>query len=254
MSSRPADPLIEELELQERSWEQNDLLRSLYQGWYREIAARLSPVPGMTVELGSGIGKLREAAPHAVLTDVSSTPWIDAVVDAQQLPYEDGSVANLVLVDVLHHVPQPTRFFDEAKRVLATGGRVVLLEPYCSPVSYRLYRAFHHETTDLDVDPFADDALSTDDALDSNQAIPTLLFFRHAAEFRRRWPGLELAERRRLALLAYPLSGGWRRRASLPKTALRPVLALESLLRPLAPLLAFRCLVVVERSDHPVQR
>ncbi len=222
MSSHQPDPLIEELELQERSWEQNDLLRSLYQGWYLEIAARLSAVPGPTVELGSGIGKLREAAPHAVLTDVARTPWIDAVVDAQQLPYEDGSVANLVLVDVLHHVPQPTRFFDEAKRVLKNGGRIVLLEPYCSPVSYRLYRAFHHETTDLGVDPFADDALSTDEALDSNQAIPTLLLFRHADEFRRRWPELTLEERRRLALLAYPLSGGWRRRRALPKAALKP--------------------------------
>jgi SAM-dependent methyltransferase len=246
MSSH-ADPLIEELELQERSWARNNLLRSLYQRWYRLVASRLSAVTGPTIELGSGIGKLREAAPHAVLTDVASTPWIDEVVDARRLPYADGSVANLVLVDVLHHVPQPTRFFDEATRVLAPGGRIVLIEPYCSLVSYRLYRSFHHETTDLAIDPFRDQALSTEEALDSHQAIPTLLFFRRVDDFRRRWPELEIAERKRFALLAYPLSGGWRRRASLPTAALRPALALESLLSPLAPLLAFRCLVVIER-------
>lgn len=254
MSSPHADPLIEELELQERAWARNDVLRTLYQGWYREIAARLSTVSGATVELGSGMGKLREAAPHAVLTDVAETPWIDAVVDAQQLPYDDGSVANLVLVDVLHHVPQPTRFLDEAARVLAPGGRIVLLEPYCSAVSYRLYRAFHHETTELDVDPFAAVSLSSADALDSNQAIPTLLFFRHAAEVARRWPQLATIERRRFALLAYPLSGGWRRPGRLPRAALRPLLGVERILAPLAPLLAFRCLVVVERCAQPDQR
>lgn len=244
-----SEVLNEELELQERAWMRNAVVRSLYRGWYRELAARLSPVDGSTVELGSGIGKLREAVPHVVLTDLAATRWADAVVDAQELPYEDRSVANLVLVDVLHHVPRPIRFFDEATRVLVPGGRAVLLEPYCSPVSYRLYRAFHHELTDLSVDPFADAPLSGHDALDSNQAIPTLLFFKRVDEFRTRSPYLRIVERRRLAMLAYPLSGGWRLKTALPSRLLRSTLALERLIAPLAPLLAFRCLVVLERES-----
>lgn len=254
MSSPSADPLLAELELQNRSWDRNDVLRELYRGWYRMISERLSPVAGPTVEIGSGIGKLREAVPRAVLTDVARTPWIDEVVDAQQLPYADGTVANLVLVDVLHHVPRPLDFFAEAARVLAPGGRIVLLEPYCSPVSYRLYRAFHHETTDLGVDPFAENSLSSEDALDSNQAIPTLLFFRQAAKLAQRAPDLATIERRRLALIAYPLSGGWRRKPWLPRAALAATLALERLLQPIAGALAFRCLVVLERRAQPVQR
>ncbi|HUZ80834.1 MAG TPA: methyltransferase domain-containing protein [Gaiellaceae bacterium] len=244
----PPDLLLDELALQERSWERNDLLRLLYRQWYRDIALRLSNVDGPTVELGSGIGKLREAVPRAVLTDVATTPWADSVVDAQDLPYDDASLANLVLVDVLHHIPQPTRFFDEAARALAPGGRIVLLEPYCSPVSYRLYRAFHHEPTDLSADPFAAQALSSENALDSNQAIPTLLFFRGAAELAQRWPQLEVIERRRLASIAYPLSGGWRRRPLLPAAGRRAALALEVALAPVARLIAFRCLVVLERT------
>jgi len=249
MSSQAPDPLADELRLQERAWERNAVVRTLYRGWYGAIAERLSRVEGATVELGSGMGKLRETVPNAVLTDVEATPWADGVVDAEQLPYADGSLANLVLVDVLHHVPRPARFLDEAQRCLATGGRVVLLEPYCSPVSYRLFRAFHHERTDLDVDPFAETELSSREALDSNQALPTLLFFRHADETATRWPGLEIVEKSCLALLAYPLSGGWRRRPLLPRALVRPTLAIERLIAPLAPLLAFRCLVVLERQE-----
>jgi hypothetical protein len=74
-----------------------------------------------------------------------------------------------------------------------------------------------------------------------------LLFFKLFDQFRQRWPELELVERRRLALLAYPLSGGWRRPTVLPAALLPLTVAIEGLLTPLAPLLAFRCRVVLRR-------
>jgi len=75
-----------------------------------------------------------------------------------------------------------------------------------------------------------------------------LLFFRDDDELRRRFPALELACRQRLALLAYPLSGGFTRRPLVPARAARRVLALERRLGPLAPALAFRCLVALQRT------
>jgi SAM-dependent methyltransferase len=252
----PADrrhDLQAELELQQRAWEHNVVLRSLYRSWFLEIAGLLSPIPGPTIELGSGIGKFREAQPDVVLTDVERTPWAEQVVDAEKLPFADASVANLALIDVLHHIPHPVSFFDEAQRCLAPGGRVVAVEPYCSPVSYVVYRRWHHETTDLDVDPFAESARSSAGPLDSNQALPTLIFFRHPDHFRERWPELDIVILKRFALFAYPLSGGWRRRPLLPRHLLRPTLVVESALAPLARLLAHRCLVVLERKAAPDQ-
>jgi SAM-dependent methyltransferase len=104
-------------------------LRRIYREWHELVAARLADVPGATIELGAGIGRFKEVVPDAVATDIQPTPWADAVVDAGELPYEDGSVANLVLIDVFHHLARPARFLDEAVRVLAPAGRVVLLEP-----------------------------------------------------------------------------------------------------------------------------
>ena len=69
----------------------------------------------------------------------------------------------------------------------------------------------------------------------------------HAAEFTRRWPELRLVRRRRFAFVLYPLSGGYSRRPLVPPGLYRPLQVLETVLSPLAPLLAFRCFVVLER-------
>jgi len=48
--------------------------------------------------------------------------------DARRLPLADGVVDAVVVVDALHHVPDPERALGEAARVLAPGGVVVVRE------------------------------------------------------------------------------------------------------------------------------
>lgn len=240
--------LVGALRAQENAWEKRPLVRHLYREWHEMIRQRLSEVSGLTVGLGSGFGSLRDTIPDVVLTDVKPTPWTTEAVDAEQMPYGDGSLANLVLVDVFHHLARPRRFFDEAARVLTPGGHVVILDPYCSPVSTVAYRLFHEERADLRGPALEDDVSVGASPLASNQARATLVFFRRLSQFERSWPQLAVIERRRLALLAYPLSGGFRGRRLAPGIAHRPLAVAERLLEPLALLLAFRCLIVLERK------
>ena len=242
-------PTLQELlDAQEEAWRRRPLIRRLYGEWHQEIGARLSAAPGDTIELGAGIGRFKARFPFAIATDVEPTRWADEVVDAEALRYADGSVANLVLIDVFHHLGRPALFLDEAHRVLAPGGRCLILDPYCSPLSTLAYRYVHHERTDLDVDALEDDAAVSVSPLASNQARATLVFFRQVEAFRRRWPALAIVERRRFAIVTYPLSGGFSRPPLVPAALFRPLSALERLLKPLAPLAAFRCLIVLERS------
>jgi SAM-dependent methyltransferase len=236
--------LADSLREHERAWNERPLLRRMYREWFELLASRRARVPGRTIELGSGIGRLREAVPDLATTDVEVTPWADAVVDAGALPYGDDELANVFMVDVFHHLSRPAAFLDEARRALAPGGRVVMLEPYFSPVSTLGYR-LHHEPADLAADGFAESAST--DPLDANQAQTTLAFFRQRAEYERRWPELPIAETRLLALFVYPLSGGFSRRQLIPTALYRPLSAVERVLSPLLPLAATRCLVVLER-------
>jgi SAM-dependent methyltransferase len=235
------------LDVQERAWRERPLVRREYAAFYRRIIRRLGNAAGPTVELGSGIGKFKEFKPDAVTTDVEPTRWAEAVVNAEDLPYADGTIANLVLLDVFHHLPDPARFLGEAARVLRLGGRVVIVDPYCSPLSTPVYRRFHHERTDLSAPPFERDTLTGTSALDSNQARATLVYYRHRDEYLRRWPSLPIVAEERFAFLVYPLSGGFTRPALLPAFLYRPLSLIERALSPAAQLLAFRCLVALER-------
>jgi SAM-dependent methyltransferase len=246
--------LRDDLAKHESAWRSKPLLRRIYRDWYELIAARLATIPGPTIELGAGIARFKEVVPSAVATDIEPTPWADRAVNAEQLDYADASVANLVLIDVFHHLARPTRFLDEADRVLRDRGRIIMLEPYCSTLSTFAYTHFHHEDIDLAAAPFADDPSLDGSPMTANGARPTLVFFRHDCEWRERWPRLRLVERRRLAFFVYPLSGGFSRPSLLPAAAYRPLTHVERWLQPLARFLAFRCLVVIERTPETTQR
>jgi SAM-dependent methyltransferase len=238
-----------------RAWRSNEALRTLYRAWYERLREHLpARALGPWIEIGSGPGFARELIPDLLLTDVVQAPWHDRRMSAETLPFGDGEVGALVLFDVLHHLAAPMTFFTEAARVLRPGGRILLCEPYISPVSYWVYRLFHEEPVDMAAEPLADTAehagATVKDPFASNQATPTLIFSRSGGrEFARLFPRLAMTRLELFAGFAYPASGGFSRSPLLPTLLWKALLAVEDRLPALAfRFLAFRMLVVVERS------
>jgi SAM-dependent methyltransferase len=231
-----------------QAWDSKPVLRTVYDHFYRRILSALAP--GSVLEVGGGASQLKRYRSDVLVSDLMISPYVDIVADAQALPFAVGSFDNIVMLDVLHHIPVPRRFLAESERVLRPGGRLVMLEPAITPASYLFYRFLHPEPFDLSADPLAERPLSTNAPYDANQAIPVLLATRDLPRLVQSFPKLQPVGIDWLSFAAYPLSGGLRRWSLLSAGTARALLRLEDRMpRSLARQLAFRTMLVLERRS-----
>jgi SAM-dependent methyltransferase len=229
-------------------WNRKPVLRTIYADFYERLVTACAP--GLTIEIGGGSGQLKQRLSDVVATDIQFAGWIDCVADAQRLPFAAATVANIVMVDTLHHLEFPVHFFREAERVLRPGGRIAMVEPAITWGSSLFYRWFHHEAVWTAVDPLIDGTPCPQrDPYDSNQAIPTLIATRHRARFEGLFDTLKIVRVDWFALAVYPLSGGFRSWTLIPRRLVRPALGLERMLeKALGRVSGFRIMLVVEKA------
>ncbi len=249
-SSGAVSPTRLTLERHRRVWARKGVLRAVYRSYYREMFDRISAHRPI-VEIGSGPGFLKEYAPEIISTDVEPLPWIDRVVDGCVLPFDNGSVGNFVMMDVFHHLGRPFDFLREAHRVLTTGGRVVMIEPWTSPLGRFVYAYLCHEGIDRHADPsnpFGDDK----DALDGNAALPQLVFAKKARDVTDscHFGGLALQSVRPLSAFAYLLTGGFKPICLLPRPLLPLVQWMDRMAAPLAGWIGVRAIIVLEKTTE----
>ena len=131
-------------------WGKKPLLHKVYSQFYSEIVRRLNPaIPGLIVELGSGIGNAKEHIPQCITTDIFPNPWLDRVENAYHLSFGSGEVGHLILFDVWHHLQYPGSALKEFSRVLVPGGRLILFDPAMGAIGRFVFGHFHHEPLGL---------------------------------------------------------------------------------------------------------
>jgi SAM-dependent methyltransferase len=231
--------------LRRRIMSEKAFLRRLYVEWYGLIRANLPPVEGEVLELGSGAGFMDSFIDGLITSEVFPTPGARVVLDGSRLPFPSASLRAIVMTDVFHHIATPRAFLMEARRALAAGGRIVMIEPWVTRWSRFVYRRFHHE-------PFEPEASrwefpSSGPLSGANGALPWIVFERDHAILEREFPELRVATIRPLMPMAYLWSGGVGLRALAPGFAYRPWRALEGAVAAIERATAMFALVVVER-------
>jgi len=226
-------------------WKKKEILREIYRQWYRLIVENM--IGGRSLEIGGGGGHFKEFFPKIISSDYTFCDWLDLSLDAHNLPFAGGGLGNIVMIDILHHLASPPLFFHEAQRTLKKGGRLILLEPFVSPLSYIIYNYFHQERVDFRQEVF-DSPLHEKDPFDGNLAIPSLIFSKRSDRFRAAFPGLKIIEKKYLSFITYPLSGGFDHGSLIPASSIRLFSILEKIIRPFGRLFAFRILVVIEKT------
>jgi SAM-dependent methyltransferase len=237
-----------EIENNLAAWRRKPLLQEIYQGFYREILGCIDTrIPGLVVELGSGIGNLKQHLPQALATDLFPNPWLDLACDAYELPFEDGSVSHLVLFDVFHHLQAPRAFLNEARRVLGKDGRIILFEPFISTASYPVYGLVHHEPVALRATIELAERPPENRGYYAAQGNATRLFFRGGPTG---WlNGFVMARAKAFSSFAYLLSGGYSKPALYPNSLLGLMRRLDNTLSCFPKLFGARCIIELRKTD-----
>jgi SAM-dependent methyltransferase len=240
-----------EIEANLRSWQRKPVLRRAYRDFHRRIAAHLDPaLTGTVVELGSGIGNIRDVIPGCLRTDLFPNPWIDRVENAYALSFADGELSHLILFDVFHHLRHPRTALQECRRVLAPGGRAILFEPYVSLAGRLVYGPLHHEPIGFDrpIAPDAPAGFDPDrDGYYAAQGNATRVFWR--GEHRGILDGWDVIARERIGAWPYALTGGYSKPQVYPAALYGVMSRLDRLAGLVPSLSALRGLVVLRRRD-----
>lgn len=114
-----------------------DLIAVLYDTYIPQYAK------GKLIDLGCGKVPLFEAYKNYVTENICvdwentrhKNEYLDYECDlTKQLPFKDEEFETLILSDVLEHIPQPEKLWQEMYRILAPNGKVILNVPFFYPL------------------------------------------------------------------------------------------------------------------------
>ncbi len=233
----------EMLILERKTMDSKPILQLIWRKWYEEID-KFMPEDGLNVELGAGGGFTETYFKNLVQTDVVLTPNIDICVDGSDLAFKDSILDTIVMIGVLHHIKNIDKFFNEAKRVLKKGGKILMVEPYISFFSYPVWKLLHYQGCNLKT-------LSCDSndyaRIGSNLAIPTILFKKERKQFEKNYPDLKIIHENYHTIFRFFASGGYTYPSLIPKFLLPLLLKLEKILEPLGKRLGSFMTVIIQK-------
>ncbi len=170
------------------------LLREVFNEFhhlFHRLDEKYFSASGGKIELGAGVAPIRESYPDVLATDVILSPWLDQVIDAEDMDLDDGSVRAIYGQNCFHHFPHPDRFFSELDRVLAPGGGAILLEPYYGFFATFMYKRLF-KTEGFDKESPSWETPMAGPMSGANQALSYIVFVRDKVRFEDKHPALEI--------------------------------------------------------------
>jgi SAM-dependent methyltransferase len=216
------DPLM--MDIRRQIIDEKPFLKKIHEDWYAAIASELRQGEDTILELGSGIGFMKNVIPNLISSDIVPCADLDILLDGCELPFKDNSLNSIVMTNVFHHLPNPRRFFTESARCISIGGIIVMIEPWVTPWS-RFINKLHYE-------PFRPndlqwEFLNTGPISGSNNALAWIVFERDRSQFEREFPCWKIHKIKLMMPFRYILSGGIYFRNLFPPFTYKIIRAIE---------------------------
>jgi SAM-dependent methyltransferase len=246
----------ERLEEHRQLWNAKPVLRDVYSVWFDAVLAELGDARDV-LEIGAGPGflsahaRLRAGGRKWLAGDLVPAEWNDLAADATSLPFARAAFDAIAAVDVVHHLARPADFFQEARRVLRPGGRVVAMEPWVTAMSFPVYRWLHQEGCRPRLDPWQPFAKVTSDGKDPFEGDAAVLWSLVRKTSAAQWHRLGFDAPRVTVLngFAYLPTLGFRPGSLLPRRLAPLLIGLDRFAAPLARWTGLRALAVWTRLE-----
>ena len=228
--------------------QEKSFLKKIYLEWYDSILRSMSgTITGPVLELGSGGGFLKDVFPDLITSEILRIPHVNIVLDGQYLPFTKAALSGIVMIDVFHHLPNANLFFSEASFCVKPGGRIVMIEPWTTSWSRRVYQYLHHEPFDPDSKEWG--FPKTGPLSGANQALAWIVFKRDRIKFEQEFPQWHIQEIKLHMPFSYLLSGGVSSRALVPGWLFGLVRRIEAKLAPWMDIWAMFATITLGRKD-----
>ena len=221
-------------------------LKAIYDEWYQTLADELPPIDGKVLELGSGGGYCSDFIPGLITSEAFPCSTVQMVVDAQRMPFEDGTLRAIVMTNVMHHIPNVREFLKEATRCLRSGGKILMIEPWVTSWSKIVYTRLHHEPFDPNSAEWTFPARGP--LSGANNAMPWIVFERDRAKFEAEFPELSVEKIQPFMPFRYLVSGGVTMRNLMPGFTHGAWLGVENLMKKQMSRLGLFAFVAIRRA------
>lgn len=191
-------------------------LKNFYIEIYKKYQKVLSeaPLDGIALELGSGCGFVKTIIPEMVTSDVIKYNAIDKVVNATAMPFQDKELRAIFMLNVLHHINNSPKAFQEFARCLTIGGKILIVDQYPGIPSRWILKYVHHEPFRAQSKKWEFD--SQGPLSGANGALAWIIFVRDRKQFEELYPELKIKKITIHSPLRYWLTGGLKKWNLLP--------------------------------------
>lgn len=237
-----------------KNLDKKKMLKSCYSDFYEEILEKEKKFTKNTsdnirLELGSGVGFIKDFDKTIITSDVVSNQFTDIIVDANQIPFEKNKISSIFGIFCFHHFKDPFNFLKDIEEKLVVGGLCILIEPYYGVLARFIYKRIHKSEYFDQNEDFNFKVKDKTSMEKANQALSYIYFVKNREKFIENFPRLEIIHTSVFGnYLRFIFSGGLNFRKLLPDFLTEFIKIIEKIFFPLKKIFGIHYLIIIKKK------